>query len=182
MAASFAFPFTCYVVLCSNGNELVGNGYTREAITFDMTDDDVTAANTSAVQWPEATGPWPVITEIWLRASAVGGTALGGPFTPLDQVSVPQYGRLRIPASAFVVTPGAGPSPYGVGTYGVGHYATYKQFYAAAGGILLLLTWGTVPHVCEPGAWTPGPFVETGWAGAGYACTPGTWTQGPVPA
>jgi hypothetical protein len=178
---ALTIPLDAWVALLAGSMEIAGNGYTREPVTFDYTDDGVTAANLETVQWAEAVGNWGTITAINVYDAPTGGTFLGS-LVPVTPTTVNQYERIYIPAGGMQAVLGYVASKFGVGTFGTGRYATsfsglqavastigspYNVGAYGAGpyerlslGVLLLKTFAPVA-LCggTSGQWTPhGPY------------------------
>jgi hypothetical protein len=157
MPASFTFPLACWMALQIGGTEIVGHGYARQPVTMDVAEDGVTIANTATVQFPMATANWGILDTVTLWDSATGGNLLGtgAAATPL---LIQMYDRARVPAAGFDATQVSTPIGFGVGPFGIGHYATTRDLQVGADGVVLERTFDTSQHVCEPGTWAPGPF------------------------
>jgi hypothetical protein len=89
--AAYTAPGTVYVGVCTGGvteagvasGEPSGSGYARVAITndgdhwdFSQVDGLTRIANHAAIQFPEASGSWGTITDVFLATAASGGSIL----------------------------------------------------------------------------------------------------------
>jgi len=79
---SYTSPTTVYVALyttdptdADTGTEVSGNGYTRQSVTFSAPSNGATS-NSSAVEFPQATGSWGTVAYIGLRDASSGGNLL----------------------------------------------------------------------------------------------------------
>ena len=78
---AYAMP-TVYLALYTDdptdadtGTEVSGGSYARQTIAFDAASGGATA-NTSDVEFPEATGDWGTVTHLGLRDAITGGNLL----------------------------------------------------------------------------------------------------------
>ena len=85
---SYTSPTTVFVALyttdptdADTGTEVSGNGYARQSVTFSAPSNGATS-NSSAVEFPQATGSWGTVAYIGLRDASSGGNLLY--HTPLD--------------------------------------------------------------------------------------------------
>lgn len=61
----------------TGGNEVVGNGYARQAATFTQSGNNPTvAANDAIIEFPAATGAWGIVNYVGIFSAAVGGNLL----------------------------------------------------------------------------------------------------------
>jgi len=173
------FPLVCWMGLSVGGAEILTPGYVRELALFAITTDGDTAANLYTVVWPVAVHDWGSPDAVQLYDTATGGTLLCT-MAPTAPVTIRRYDRVRVPAASYVVVPTPKiPSPYGVGKFGIGTYATVRpdpSLSPAGSGIgiayntggynvgpyqmrqwtvPLELTFGQVSHICAPGVWAP---------------------------
>jgi hypothetical protein len=79
---SYTSPTTVYVALyttdptdADTGTEVSGNGYARQSVTFSAPSNGATS-NSSAVEFPQATGSWGTVAYIGLRDASSGGNLL----------------------------------------------------------------------------------------------------------
>jgi hypothetical protein len=79
--SAYTAPATIYVGLFTSDpgesgstGEVSGNGYLRQSMAFTVTDDACT--NTSAVEFPTATGSWGTITHTALYDASTSGNML----------------------------------------------------------------------------------------------------------
>ncbi len=79
---SYTSPTTVYVALyttdptdADTGTEVSGNGYARQSVTFSSPSNGATS-NSSAVEFPQATGSWGTVAYIGLRDASSGGNLL----------------------------------------------------------------------------------------------------------
>jgi hypothetical protein len=79
---SYTSPTTVYVALyttdptdADTGTEVSGNGYTRQSVTFSAPSNGATS-NSSAVEFPQATGSWGTVAYIGLRDASSSGNLL----------------------------------------------------------------------------------------------------------
>jgi hypothetical protein len=85
---SYTSPTTTYLALYTSnptdadtGTEVSGGSYARQAITFAAPSNGVTT-NSSAIEFPTATGSWGTITHVGIRDASTAGNLLF--HTPLD--------------------------------------------------------------------------------------------------
>lgn len=104
-ATAYTAPSTLYVALFTSdpgetgsGTEVSGGSYARQTITFTVTGNQ--ASNTSAVEFPTATGSWGTITYAAVYDALSGGNLLayGALTTPK---TIASGDVLRIPAGDF---------------------------------------------------------------------------------
>ncbi|QIG66103.1 head protein [Ochrobactrum phage vB_OspP_OH] len=63
----------------TGAGEMVGNGYTRKAVTFTQSGSNpTTAANDALIQFNTATAPWGTLNYFGIWSAATGGDFLGG--------------------------------------------------------------------------------------------------------
>jgi hypothetical protein len=79
---SYTSPTTVFVALyttdptdADTGTEVSGNGYARQSVTFSAPSNGATS-NSSAVEFPQATGSWGTVAYIGLRDASSGGNLL----------------------------------------------------------------------------------------------------------
>jgi len=79
---SYTSPATVYVALyttdptdADTGTEVSGNGYARQSVAFSAPSNGATS-NSSAVEFPQATGSWGTVAYIGLRDASSGGNLL----------------------------------------------------------------------------------------------------------
>ena len=79
---SYTSPATVYVALyttdptdADTGTEVSGNGYARQSVTFSAPSNGATS-NSSAVEFPQATGSWGTVAYIGLRDASSSGNLL----------------------------------------------------------------------------------------------------------
>jgi hypothetical protein len=79
---SYTSPTTVYVALyttdptdADTGTEVSGNGYDRQSVAFSAPSNGATS-NSSAVEFPQATGSWGTVAYIGLRDASSGGNLL----------------------------------------------------------------------------------------------------------
>ena len=79
--SAYSAPATIYVGLFTadpgesgSSNEVSGNGYLRRSMAFTVTND--AATNTSAVEFPTATGSWGTVTHTALYDASTSGNML----------------------------------------------------------------------------------------------------------
>jgi hypothetical protein len=79
---SYTSPTTVYVALyttdptdADTGTEVSGNGYARQSVAFSAPSNGATS-NSSAVEFPQATGSWGTVAYIGLRDASSGGNLL----------------------------------------------------------------------------------------------------------
>jgi hypothetical protein len=84
------------------GTEVSGNGYARQSVTFSAPSNGATS-NSSAVEFPQATGSWGTVAYIGLRDASSGGNLLY--HTALDASKTIATGDVfRISAGSLTVT------------------------------------------------------------------------------
>ena len=78
---AYTSPSTVYLALyttaptdAGGGTELSGSGYARQSCAFTTTGNQ--ASNTSAVEWPTATGSWGTVVAVGVFDSSSGSTNL----------------------------------------------------------------------------------------------------------
>lgn len=106
---SYTSPATVYVALyttdptdADTGTEVSGNGYARQSVTFSAPSNGATS-NSSAVEFPQATGSWGTVAYIGLRDASSGGNLLY--HTALDASKTIATGDVfRIAAGSLSVT------------------------------------------------------------------------------
>jgi len=106
---SYTSPATVYVALyttdptdADTGTEVSGNGYARQSVTFSAPSNGATS-NSSAVEFPQATGSWGTVAYIGLRDASSGGNLLY--HTALDASKTIATGDVfRISAGSLTVT------------------------------------------------------------------------------
>jgi len=107
--SAYTMPTTVYVGLSTgsfaddnSGTELTGNGYARQSIAFDAAASGTTD-NTSAVDFPTATGSWGTVSHYGLFDASSGGNLLiHGAFTASKAVASGDI--LRIAAGELDIT------------------------------------------------------------------------------
>ena len=106
---SYTSPTTVYVALyttdptdADTGTEVSGNGYARQSVAFSAPSNGATS-NSSAVEFPQATGSWGTVAYIGLRDASSGGNLLY--HTALDASKTIATGDVfRISAGSLSVT------------------------------------------------------------------------------
>ena len=106
---SYTSPTTVFVALyttdptdADTGTEVSGNGYARQSVTFSAPSNGATS-NSSAVEFPQATGSWGTVAYIGLRDASSGGNLLY--HTALDASKTIATGDVfRISAGSLSVT------------------------------------------------------------------------------
>jgi len=106
---SYTSPATVYVALyttdptdADTGTEVSGNGYARQSVTFSAPSNGATS-NSSAVEFPQATGSWGTVAYIGLRDASSSGNLLY--HTALDASKTIATGDVfRIAAGSLAVT------------------------------------------------------------------------------
>ena len=58
----------------SSSNELSGNGYTRKVVSWTVSGNN--CSNTSAVEFPTATGSWGTVTHVSVMDASTGGNMI----------------------------------------------------------------------------------------------------------
>ena len=107
--SAYTMPTTVYVGLSTgsfaddnSGTELSGSGYARQSIAFDAAASGTTD-NTSAVDFPTATGSWGTVSHYGLFDASSGGNLLiHGAFTASKAVASGDI--LRIAAGELDIT------------------------------------------------------------------------------
>ncbi len=107
--SAYTMPSTVYIGLSTgsfaddnSGTELTGNGYARQSIAFDAAASGTTD-NTSAVDFPTATGSWGTVSHYGLFDASSGGNLLiHGAFTASKAVASGDI--LRIAAGELDIT------------------------------------------------------------------------------
>lgn len=105
---SYTAPATIYVGLYTTdpgegdtGTEVSGGSYARQSAAFTVTGN--AATNTSAIEFPTATGSWGTITHIGLRdASSAGNLLASAALSPSKTITTGDV--LRIPAGDLDIT------------------------------------------------------------------------------
>lgn len=93
--------FTTDPTDAGTGSEIVGNGYTRKAVTFSVTGD--TATNTAAVEFDAATAAWGTVSHVGVfDASTAGNLIAHSALTTSKSVSTGDI--LRVPAGDLDIT------------------------------------------------------------------------------
>jgi hypothetical protein len=79
---AYTSPTTVYLALYTTdptdadaGDEVTGNGYARQSITFGSPSNG-TSTNTAAIQFPQATGSWGTVAYIGIRDASTSGNLL----------------------------------------------------------------------------------------------------------
>ena len=106
---SYTSPATVYVALyttdptdADTGTEVSGNGYARQSVAFSAPSNGATS-NSSAVEFPQATGSWGTVAYIGLRDASSSGNLLY--HTALDASKTIATGDVfRIAAGSLSVT------------------------------------------------------------------------------
>jgi hypothetical protein len=106
---SYTSPATVYVALyttdptdADTGTEIAGNGYARQSVTFGAPANGA-STNSTAVEFPQATGSWGTVAYIGLRDASTGGNLLY--HSPLDASKTISTGDVfRISAGNLSVT------------------------------------------------------------------------------
>ena len=106
---SYTSPATVYVALyttdptdADTGTEIAGNGYARQSVTFGAPANGA-STNSTAVEFPQATGSWGTVAYIGLRDASTGGNLLY--HSPLDASKTIATGDVfRISAGNLSVT------------------------------------------------------------------------------
>ena len=85
---TYTAPTTTYLALYTSdptdadtGTEVTGGSYVRQAITFSSPSNGVTS-NSSAIEFPQATADWGIISYVGIRDAVTSGNLLY--HTPLD--------------------------------------------------------------------------------------------------
>lgn len=78
----YTSPTTVYLALyttdptdADTGDEVTGNGYARQSITFGAPSNGV-STNTAAIEFPQATGSWGTVAYIGIRDASTTGNLL----------------------------------------------------------------------------------------------------------
>lgn len=174
------------------GDELVGNGYTRQLARFVFTRDHTGVTNAEAIVWPIAFPlRWGEIDRVrlWDAAGHPAGNAALFP-----HVTIEAHQSVRIKPGALTVLadgPSVG-SPYGMRRYGRGRYATWPGLRCVLDGLDIAFdlvdpceegVWVEieggeaewVPIVREPGLeWMPVDDTDSAWVPA-RPCAAGAW-------
>jgi hypothetical protein len=106
---SYTMPATVYIGLSTgsfaddnSGTELSGSGYARQSVAFDAAASGL-ADNTSAIDFPTATGSWGTVSHWGLfDASSAGNLLIHGSFTTSKAVASGDI--LRIAAGELDIT------------------------------------------------------------------------------
>jgi hypothetical protein len=79
---AYTSPTTVYLALYTTdptdadaGDEVTGNGYARQSITFGSPSNG-TSTNTAAIEFPQATGSWGTVAYIGIRDASTSGNLL----------------------------------------------------------------------------------------------------------
>lgn len=79
---AYTSPTTVYLALyttdptdADTGNEVSGNAYVRQSVTFGSPSNGATT-NTAAVEFPQATGSWGTVAYVGLRDASTSGNLL----------------------------------------------------------------------------------------------------------
>ena len=107
-ANTMVSPAEIYVALYSSdpgednsGVELIGNGYTREIVTFGLPSDGVSYNDTDVVFNP-ATSDWPTVSHVAVFDLSAGGNMLF--YGPLSaSISITSGNNFRLPAGNLAV-------------------------------------------------------------------------------
>jgi len=107
--SSYTAPTTTYLALYTNdptdadtGTEVTGGSYVRQAITFSAPSNGATS-NSSAIEFPQCTADWGIITHIGIRDAVTTGNLLY--HTPLDSSKTIANGDIfKITATNLTVT------------------------------------------------------------------------------
>lgn len=175
---AISFPLSCWVGLAVGttelGDEIAGNGYVREPTVFDTMVGGIGAANTTAVAWCPARGPWGPVTMCQIWDSQTGGNLLGEVMT-VTPVPIALYERVRIPPAGFQVAVVRIPYGFGTGTFGVGRFNTKQWADGVGSGIGS--PYGVGPYSIGPYAALPqGVLLQRMWVPQALcAGNPGTW-------
>jgi hypothetical protein len=106
---SYTSPTTTYLALYTSdptdadtGTEVSGGSYARQAITFSSPSNGVTS-NSSAIEFPTATGSWGTVAYVGIRDAVTSGNLLY--HTALDASKVIDSGDIfRISSGNLTVT------------------------------------------------------------------------------
>jgi len=108
-ATSYTAPTTTYLALYTNdptdadtGTEVTGGSYVRQAIVFSAPSNGATS-NSSAIEFPQCTADWGIITHVGIRDAVTTGNLLY--HTPLDSSKTISNGDIfKITATNLSVT------------------------------------------------------------------------------
>jgi len=107
--SSYTAPTTTYLALYTSdptdadtGTEVTGGSYVRQAITFSAPSNGATS-NSSAIEFPQCTADWGIITHVGIRDAVTTGNLLY--HTPLDASKTISNGDIfKITSSNLSVT------------------------------------------------------------------------------
>jgi len=107
-AAAYTAPTTLYLALFTatpgetgGGTEVSGNGYVRKAVAF--TTSGNTTSNTSAVEYPTATGNFGTVTSVGVFDASTSGNLMA--FAALSSSKTIETGDVfRVPAADLDIT------------------------------------------------------------------------------
>jgi len=107
-AAAYTAPTTLYLALFTatpgetgGGTEVSGNGYVRKAVAF--TTSGNTTSNTSAVEYPTATGSFGTVTSVGVFDASTSGNLMA--FAALSSSKTIETGDVfRVPAADLDIT------------------------------------------------------------------------------
>ena len=107
--SSYTAPTTTYLALYTSdptdadtGTEVTGGSYVRQAITFSAPSNGATS-NSSAIEFPQCTADWGIITHVGIRDAVTSGNLLY--HTPLDASKTISNGDIfKITSSNLSVT------------------------------------------------------------------------------
>lgn len=107
-AASYTAPATLYVALYTvaptdtgGGTEVSGGSYVRQSVAFTVSGN--LATNTSAVEWPTATGSWGTVVAVGVFDASTSGNLMA--FANLTNSKTIASGDVfRIPAGDLDIT------------------------------------------------------------------------------
>lgn len=105
---AYSAPSTLYLALYTTaptdtggGTELSGSGYARQTVAFTVTND--TASNTSAIEFPTATGSWGTIVAVGVFDQLTSGNLLAyGNLTASKTIASGDV--FRVPAGDLDIT------------------------------------------------------------------------------
>jgi hypothetical protein len=105
---AYTAPTTLYLALYTTaptdtggGTELSGSGYARQTVAFTVTND--TASNTSAIEFPTATGSWGTIVAVGVFDQLTSGNLLAyGNLTASKTIASGDV--FRVPAGDLDIT------------------------------------------------------------------------------
>jgi hypothetical protein len=105
---AYTAPTTLYLALYTTaptdtggGTELSGSGYARQTVAFTVTND--TASNTSAIEFPTATGSWGTIVAVGVFDQLTSGNLLAyGNLTASKAIASGDV--FRVPAGDLDIT------------------------------------------------------------------------------